>query len=396
MQKKIIALAIAAAISAPAFADTSNVNVYGVADVSYDIVRTGNGAVGTAATQGTTSARVSSNSTRIGLKGAEDLGEGLSAIWQVESLISVGNTAAATAPGATAPNGATGGAQIGNRNTFLGLSSAEAGTVVLGRHDTPYKISTRAYDYFTDGIADSRSITGGGTKAVASFDGRQDQVVAYISPKLGGVATLAVGYVNLSPINSLSTQSKDTAWSMAGMFDIGSGFGGALAYEVHDIGAGVLANAVGNQAAGTNFAAAAKEKATKLGLSYAQDGIAVNFAYEKTSDNAGALAANAFGHSDYYLSGKFNFTAADAIKGAYTKANTINGATGTDASQVTVGYDHLLSKRTTIYALYTKLSNGTTANYNLGSGISSVGGASTLAGAGAAPSALAFGLRHTF
>ncbi len=376
MQKKIIALAIAAAISAPAFADTSNVTVYGKADLSYDSIKTGTATNGTA---GTTSNRVSSNTTLIGLKGSEDLGDGLSAIWQVESLILVGNTAGVAATTTAASN-----AQIGNRNTFLGLSSASAGTVVMGRHDTPYKISTRAYDVFGDGIADSRALTGGGVAAAASFDGRQDQVVAYISPKLGGVATLAVGYVNLAPLDNVATQAKNSAVSVAGMFDIGSGFGAALAYEAHDFGA-------------AGVAAATKEKATKIGASYTMDAINVNFAYEKTSDNLTALtAANKNGHSDYYLSGKYSLTANDAIKLAYTKANTINGLTGTDAKQVTIGYDHVLSKRTSVYALYTKLSNGTAASYVLGSGTSSVGGATTIAGAGASPSALAFGMKHTF
>ncbi len=376
MQKKIIALAIAAAISAPAFADTSNVTVYGKADLSYDSIKTGTATNGTA---GTTSNRVSSNTTLIGLKGSEDLGDGLSAIWQVESLILVGNTAGVAATTTAASN-----AQIGNRNTFLGLSSASAGTVVMGRHDTPYKISTRAYDVFGDGIADSRALTGGGVAAAASFDGRQDQVVAYISPKLGGVATLAVGYVNLAPLDNVATQAKNSAVSVAGMFDIGSGFGAALAYEAHDFGA-------------AGVTAATKEEATKIGASYTMDAINVNFAYEKTSDNLTALtAANKNGHSDYYLSGKYSLTANDAIKLAYTKANTINGLTGTDAKQVTIGYDHVLSKRTSVYALYTKLSNGTAASYVLGSGTSSVGGATTIAGAGASPSALAFGMKHTF
>ena len=376
MQKKIIALAIAAAISAPAFADTSNVTVYGKADLSYDSIKTGTATNGTA---GTTSNRVSSNTTLIGLKGSEDLGDGLSAIWQVESLILVGNTAGVATSTTAASN-----AQIGNRNTFLGLSSASAGTVVMGRHDTPYKISTRAYDVFGDGIADSRALTGGGVAAAASFDGRQDQVVAYISPKLGGVATLAVGYVNLAPLDNVATQAKNSAVSVAGMFDIGSGFGAALAYEAHDFGA-------------AGVTAATKENATKIGASYTMDAINVNFAYEKTSDNLTALtAANKNGHSDYYLSGKYSLTANDAIKLAYTKANTINGLTGTDAKQVTIGYDHVLSKRTSVYALYTKLSNGTAASYVLGSGTSSVGGATTIAGAGASPSALAFGMKHTF
>ena len=421
MQKKIIALAIAAAISAPAFADTSNVTVYGIADVSYDSIKTGTasalGAGATAAqiaagTAGATSNRVSSNTSRLGFKGSEDLGDGLSAVWQIESVINMGDTTGT-------------GTSIGTRNTFAGLSSASAGTVVLGRHDTPYKLSTRAYDLFGDGIADNRSIMGGspaantstapaavlgGTaytpaSAAASFDGRQNQVLAYISPKLGGVATLAIGYVNLAPTANLATSNKATATSMAGMFDIGGGFSGALAYEVHDL----TSIATAATATVVPVQAGAKEKATKLGLSYAQDAFVVNFAYEKSTDNLGVTNAipatpatavtngsNAMGHSAYYLSGKYSITANDAVKLAYTKANTINGVNGTDAKQFTIGYDHSLTKRTYVYALYTKLTNGAAAGYTLGAGMSSVGGTTTSSGVGAAPSAFAFGMRHTF
>ena len=428
MQKKIIALAIAAAISAPAFADTSNVTVYGVADVSYDSINTGTsgnagktgvlGAATAANIQGARSNRVSSNSSRLGVKGSEDLGDGLTAVWQIESLINIGDATG------TSGSASTGGA-IGNRNTFLGLSSATAGTVVLGRHDTPYKLSTRAYDLFGDGIADNRSIMGGspaantstapaavlgGTaytpaSAAASFDGRQNQVLAYISPKLGGVATLAIGYVNLAPTANLATSNKATATSMAGMFDIGGGFSGALAYEVHDL----TSIATAATATVVPVQAGAKEKATKLGLSYAQDAFVVNFAYEKSTDNLGVTNAipatpatavtngsNAMGHSAYYLSGKYSITANDAVKLAYTKANTINGVNGTDAKQFTIGYDHSLTKRTYVYALYTKLTNGAAAGYTLGAGMSSVGGTTTSSGVGAAPSAFAFGMRHTF
>ena len=421
MQKKIIALAIAAAISAPAFADTSNVTVYGIADVSYDSIKTGTasalGAGATAAqiaagTAGATSNRVSSNTSRLGFKGSEDLGDGLSAVWQIESVINMGDTTGT-------------GTSIGTRNTFAGLSSASAGTVGLGRHDTPYKLSTRAYDLFGDGIADNRSIMGGspaantstapaavlgGTaytpaSAAASFDGRQNQVLAYISPKLGGVATLAIGYVNLAPTANLATSNKATATSMAGMFDIGGGFSGALAYEVHDL----TSIATAATATVVPVQAGAKEKATKLGLSYAQDAFVVNFAYEKSTDNLGVTNAipatpatavtngsNAMGHSAYYLSGKYSITANDAVKLAYTKANTINGVNGTDAKQFTIGYDHSLTKRTYVYALYTKLTNGAAAGYTLGAGMSSVGGTTTSSGVGAAPSAFAFGMRHTF
>ena len=429
MQKKIIALAIAAAISAPAFADTSNVTVYGVADVSYDSINTGTsgnagktgvlGAATAANIQGARSNRVSSNSSRLGVKGSEDLGDGLTAVWQIESLINIGDATG------TSGSASTGGA-IGNRNTFLGLSSATAGTVVLGRHDTPYKIATRAYDLFTDGIADNRSIMGGqslvtvnpagvgntggvtattGTfaSAVSNFDGRQDQVLAYISPKLGNMATLAIGYVNLNPALSTATGNKATATSMAGMFDFGAGFDGSLAYEVHDLTSVNLA-AGGLITGSPALAAGVKEKATKLGLGYKQDAFAIGFEYEKTSDNLGSSQttptvaySDLFGHSAYYLSGKYSVTASDTIKAAYTHAGSLNSDTTgtTGAKQFTLGYDHALSKRTNVYALYTKISNQANAAYAL-SGASSVGGTSTIAGLGASPSAVAFGLRHTF
>ena len=169
---------MAAAISTPAWADTANVEVYGNFDVSYDSIKTGTSAKGIS---GTTSNRVSSNTSFVGLRGSADAGDGLSVIWQVESLIAVGDSAV---------NGTNGGVNsgigyLGTRNTFVGLQSGSYGKVLAGRYDTPYRLSTRPLDFFDRGIADNRSILGGSNVAAKlSFDGRQDQVVAYISPSL--------------------------------------------------------------------------------------------------------------------------------------------------------------------------------------------------------------------
>jgi len=201
--KKRILFAVIAAVSAPAFADTPNVNVYGNFDVSYDSIKTG---ASTKGVTGTTSNRVSSNTSFLGVKGSVDAGDGLSAIWQVESLIDIGDAAAnGTINGVNSGIG-----YLGNRNTYAGLKSDSYGTVLAGRYDTPYRLSTRRLDVFDRGIADNRSILGGypATKASgtipaapgtagASFDGRQDQVLAYISPNLGGV-TIAAAHVNLN------------------------------------------------------------------------------------------------------------------------------------------------------------------------------------------------------
>lgn len=386
MQKKIIALAIAAAISAPAFADTSNVTVYGVANVSYDMTKTGS----TNPLTSFSSNKISSNTSRLGLKGSEDLGDGLSAIWQIESTINIDNAGANTATNVNATTGSTGNT-LGNRNTFAGLSSKTAGTVLLGRHDTPYNISTRKLDIFTDGIADNRSIMGGGQGNLntvgTSFDGRQPNVAAYISPSFSGF-TGAVAYVAGAENQALAAQTKGSAWSLAGMYGVDALYA-SLAYETHTIGTapGTLAPVV--IPAGTTV----KESATKLGLGYTVDAFSVGFAYERTSDNFGAASANVLGHNAYYLGGKYNI-GVGAIKLAYTKAGS-NATASTGASQVSVGYDYSLSKRTTLFAQYTQLSNQTAGVYALstnGTGAPQ----SAAVGTGAKPTALSLGMKHVF
>jgi predicted porin len=372
MQKKVIALAIAAAVSAPAFADTSNVTIYGVANVSYDMTSTGGVA-------GWSNNKVSSNTSRIGFKGNEDLGDGLSAIWQIESLVQLDN----------AQGGGNTGA-LGTRNTFLGLSSASAGTVLLGRHDTPYNLSNRKYDLFGDTIADNRSVTGGGktgVSVVGNFNGRQPNVIAYVSPAMNGL-TAAIAYVAGAEDQAAAAQTKGSAWSAAAMYGNGP-ISANVAYEAHTCGTAPGTIAVGTLAA---CAAGAKETSWTISGGYKLDAFEINGVYEKSSDNA-AAGANALGHRTYYLSGKYNF-GANAVKLAY--ANAGSGATAnTGATQVSVGFDHSLSKRTTVYALYTQLSNNSAAGYTLGS--ATVGsGAVAANGAGAKPSAVSLGLKHTF
>ena len=380
----LLATAIAAALAAPlaAHADTSNVTVYGKFDVSYDFVNTGASAAGT---PGTTSARVSSNTSRFGLKGSEDLGDGLSAIWQVESTVYVGNTANNTAG-------------FGDRNTFGGLKSDSTGTVLLGRYDTPYRISTRRLDVFTDGVADNRSLFGGttGVSAVKSFDGRQDQVVAYITPNLGGF-NAAAAYVNLNPTLSTGTLGANAnttaqhAASLAGWYDA-NGIYVALAHEIHNLA--VTAGTAGTAAAASATAVNVTEKATRAGIGYSQESFSLGLAYEKTSDNYGAANADKFGHNAIYASGKLNLPGNNALKAAYTKLGNIGNVANTGASQYSVGLDHSFSKRTTVYALYSKLNNNTLANYSLSS--NGTAGASSSVGAGSSPSVVALGIAHSF
>jgi predicted porin len=380
MQKKIIALAVAAAFSAPAFAD---VTIYGVANVSYDMTKTGT----VAAASSFSSNKVSSNTSRLGFKGNEDLGDGMTAVWQIESLIQIdGQTAA--------------GNTLANRNTFLGLSSASAGTVLMGRHDTPYNLSNRKYDLFADGLADNRSIMGGGQTPAAlatatvgaSFNGRQPNVLAYISPAMNGL-TGAIAYVAGAETQTLAADTKGSAWSLAALYGngpISANFG----YEVHNLGTAATGTLGAPAFAGA--LAGLKETAWTISGGYKVAEFEVNGIYEKTDDNYGAAVglpagANVLGHRAYYLSGKYNF-GSNAVKLAYANAGS-NATANTDATQVTLGFDHSLSKRTTVYALYTQISNGTAGVYALSANGT---GAPAVAAGGAKPSAFSFGMKHTF
>ncbi len=376
MNKKLLALAVAAALApAAAMADSGNVTIYGVMDASYDITDNGNGAAtaGGAVVNGIRTNKISSNNSRIGFKGSEDLGNGLSAIWQIESTIAVD----------------TGGNTLATRNTFVGLSSKTAGTAILGRHDTPYKMSTRGYDYFTDGLADNRNLMGAGITSTGSFsggsfDGRPNNVVAYMSPDMSGFKA-AAAYVAGAELVTTSGQKKGDAWSLSGNYANGP-LTAALAYERHklgDLNTGVLA--------ATSAALVDKtEKAWKLGVGYSFGDLMVNGVYEKISDDF----TTSNGHKAYTLGAKYKIGSND-LKLAYIKSGDLDGGqTSTGAKQWALGVDHHMSKRTKVFAQYVKLSNDTNAKYGLTGANAS--GAVSAKGYDADPSAWSFGMRHTF
>jgi len=365
-QKKLIIVALATtAFSASALAETANVSVYGRADLSFDLINTGSAANGTA---GVSKNSVSSNVSRLGFKGSEGLGEGLSAVWQIEQQINMDNT----------------GGTLATRNTFLGLKSDSMGTVLMGRHDTPYKLATRKLDIFGDSIADNRALLGAvsGKSATASFDGRQPDVIAYISPELSGF-TGAIAYVNLNEAATGAAvpgtaTGKGSALSLAGMFKQ-EAFYGSLGYETH-----TLEHIVGN-------ATGARESAWKLGVGYDIDALGLGFVYEKSSDNLTAVtAANRFGHNAYYLSANYKM-GMNAVKFAYGRAGQLGATLNTGSNQFSLGYDHSLSKRTKLYAIYSRISNQSAASYGF-----SQTTATSINGVGASPSVVSLGLQHSF
>jgi len=147
MQKKIIALAIAAAFSAPAFADTT---VYGVLDVGY---------ANTAKTVETSTTSVKSAnaafayntqaSSRLGFQATQDLGDGMKAMVKVETGIGSNQMAASTqnaAKTAIATNGLTIDATtLGSRELWTALMFGGT-TIKAGYGSTLVRDISLGYD----------------------------------------------------------------------------------------------------------------------------------------------------------------------------------------------------------------------------------------------------------
>lgn len=141
--------------------------IYGQLNLSLDLLDNGAEAA----------LNVSSNNSRLGVKGEIAAGDELAAIYQIESEINADT-------GNTSSNDTA----FASRNTFAGLR-ASAGTLRIGRFDTPVKELGRAVDLFADQVGDARNLTRG-AHSDARFDERVNNSVGYGSPRWRGVSTV--------------------------------------------------------------------------------------------------------------------------------------------------------------------------------------------------------------
>src|SRR5512141_1799469 len=171
MNKKLVALAIAGAFALPmaAQAQTANVTMYGRLNVDMEIVS------GTQASGSNPHVfRLSSNSSRWGVRGTESLGGGLNAIFQIESSI----------------NGDAGGGTLAGRETFVGLQGSW-GTFKMGNFLAPYDDIHPIFGNvptLTTSILSTAALWAQGpiAKTAGGFDARLGNSIRYDSPNFSG------------------------------------------------------------------------------------------------------------------------------------------------------------------------------------------------------------------
>jgi predicted porin len=322
---------------------------------------------------------VNDRANRLGVKGSEDLGNGLKAIYQVEFGLNIAD-----------------GSSISYRNSFAGIAG-DFGTVLVGRHDTPMKISSGKLDLFSDTMADYNGTVG-------FHDVRAPRAVAYISPSFSGVsfaaATIAGGATGDD--GNVNDDSLASGYSLALIYKNGP-FYGSAAYEVMgnemfmDTETSLLGeNCVdddGNQALSCDFIGDDFSK-WRIGLGLLDwNGFTLTAIYEQQDDLPAGQQYETVGFIDpngnvtfdtqtgissqelWQVQAGYSFgnNMVKAMYGAVDRdegsksafnqtrqtlaLNSIREDLGGDREAWAIGFDHNFSKRTKVYALYTDVSD---------------------------------------
>ncbi len=347
MQKKIVALAVAGILAAP-MAAQAGVEVYGKARLSAGIISNDDSTAG----NDDSKLNITSHNSRLGFKGTEDLGGGLKAMWQIEREVDFSDKDDT----------------LSTRNTFVGLGG-DFGTVILGTHDTPYKMATGSLDPFVDTHGDYNSVID------KTADARAANVLAYLSPDMSGFSA-AVAFVTDYKDDKLpdTTPSREQpAISLAGMYKKGP-LDASLAYQSVSEG-GVLVGSSYDDLT-----------AVKLGLGYALNAATkVGFVYENVD-----MGGSNHDQSNVYVSGSHGLGNGMTANLAIGQKGDMGNSSDTGAMFFAVGVNKALSDKTEVYGVYSKIDSDNSASYNLVSGVGAAGVN------GGAASAVAVGINMKF
>lgn len=334
MNKKLVAVAVAAFLAAPmAQAQTANVVLYGRLNVDLEYVD--------ASGNLPSITRLSSNSSRFGLRGTESLGGGLSAIFQIESSV----------------GGDAGGGTIAGRDTFVGLQGSW-GTVRFGNFLAPYDdmhpIFGNGPSYLTSILATAAlwANNGGYSKGTGSFDDRLPNSLRYDTPTISGFN----GGVQVSLFDDAGAGGARDAYvfSIAGQYKNGP-FQAGLAFEKDkDV-----------RAAGLDEWAFTATAAWDFGM------VRIAGVYERLDYDtpAGDLKRNLWGIGANGPAGPgtwhIMYQKANDGKGPSTqRVNGLTGGSNSGAYHLTATYNYPLSKRTAVYVGYSRIDNDSNASYN--------------------------------
>jgi len=330
MKKSLVALALAGAFASAAQAQS--VELYGIVDMGF--VQEGGGPTGTAVSgsnpRGTIYKLTSGaqSGTRLGFKGTEDLGNGMKALFVLETGI------AADKGGFNQANAAFA------RQSFVGLQS-DAGTVTMGRQYTPYFLTMLVGDPFAAGMAGAAQ-----NMLMPGSNIRMDNAVKYTSPVFAGGFSGEAAYGFGEQADSLVRSRQLGAYLNYSSAPVNVRLG-YLRKNTDVSTSATKTDEISNWILAANW----DVKIAKL--------------FAAITDNDEAIYAPIRRKSkDYLIGAQVPFNKHTFIA-SYIYKDGGQGMTG-DANQLALGYTYTMSKRTNLYAAWGRINNGTNGFLTVG------------------------------
>jgi predicted porin len=329
MKKSLLMLAVLGTFANIASAQTST-SIYGLVDAGIVGERGGPAGSVTKLTSGV------QNGSRLGFKGNEDLGGGLSAKFLLEAGFNI-----------DAGTSGQGGILFG-RQAYVGLGSGW-GNILLGRQYTPQHLALDQIDPFGTGLA-------GNIENLFPVTIRMNNTIKYTTPEWSGFAgELAYGFGEVPGDNTANRQ-----------------WGAAVGYA----GGPIVAKLVYHRA--ENALGTDNTHNTLLGGKWDFGLAAIHLAYQEdkglgTIDNRN------------YMAGASAPIGAGKVLVSYVNRNDRTGL-NRDAHQWALGYIHTVSKRTNFYTSYGQMTNHNGSTLTVGNATET----------GSGDKAFNVGIRHLF
>ncbi len=353
MKKSALALAVAAGLvgfGSAAYADTT---LYGSARVSVDYVDESIdrdlGDFVSGIFDGDGILDVTNNASRLGVRGEEDLGGGLSAVYQYEFGVDV----------------TEGGNLNSNRPKWVGLKGG-FGQISLGTQETPYYHVVGVIDTFNSGKTFGPGAWLGGAFSANQLTGtaasrgpgdlvRFDNSLYYTTPDFSGFSAEAMLVMDGGATEALGFSDSVDIWNLAVKYSNGPFFAG-LSYVKLNGDSDIF---FGETDQGVNVNANFDLDQWALALAYNSGPFGIAAIYERGDFNTlGLLRKAKFdGFSlpgdepqNWYLTGSYSF-GNNTLRAAYGQLD--GGIDGFDkVENYLVGYQYNFSKRTSMWVEY--------------------------------------------
>ena len=362
MKLTLSAAAVLVAYSGAVFAQSgqSNVTMYGIADAG--LVRDAGGSA-------VSSTRVSSgvaSASRLGFRGSEALGGGMAAIFTLESGFRIDTGELDNA------------SMLFNRQAFVGIRSA-VGTLTLGRQYTPYHATLTAVgDPFATGLA-------GSAKNLFPDSGgnvRTSNTVMYAMPVTRGVSGELAYSAGEQATASAGRQQGAALGYAAGKFTVRLALNRKNSDTAAATGVAAVSRSIGRN---TLLAANYDFGVLKAYMAYGIDKGFNSAPLGNANNPYGGVRPTASLDGAELLIGFTAPLAGGSLVGSLMGKDD-KTAFNQDAHGWGLGYLYALSKRTTLYSAYARISNRHGAGYTVANN----------SDAGTGNSALNLGARHTF